>query len=72
MITPHDLLNDLRSSPTDHTCTFEAVVREGCPYVMSPGHAVTSWEPSGAGSLGQGRRLAGSAKRSRGPSVRSI
>jgi hypothetical protein len=33
MTIPHDLLNDLRSSPTDLVRVVEAVVRDGLPYV---------------------------------------
>jgi len=44
MTVPHDLLDDLRSSPTDLARIVEAVVRDGLPYVMIPGQAVGSWE----------------------------
>ena len=44
MTIPHDLLNDLRSSPTDLARIVEAVVRDGLPYVVIPGQAVRSWE----------------------------
>jgi len=44
MTVPHDLLDDLRSSPTDLARIVEAVVRDGLPYVMIPGQAVRSWE----------------------------
>ena len=62
MTIPHDLLNDLCSSPADLTRTVEAMVREGRPNVMILRYAV---------SVGQSRRLVDSAKRGRGPSVRS-
>jgi len=44
MTIPHDLLNDLRSSPTDLARIVEAVVRDGLPYVVIPDQAVRSWE----------------------------
>jgi hypothetical protein len=44
MTIPHDLLNDLRSSPTDLARIVEAVVRDGVPYVKIPVQAVRSWE----------------------------
>jgi len=44
MTIPADLLNDLRSSPTDLARIVEAVVRDGLPYVVIPGQAVRSWE----------------------------
>ena len=67
MTIPHDLLNDLCSSPADLTRT----VREGRPNVMILRYAVTSLGTSDAVSVGQSRRLVDSAKRGRGPSVRS-
>jgi hypothetical protein len=44
MTTPHDLLNDLRSSQTDLARIVEAVVRDRLPYVVVPMQAVKSWE----------------------------
>jgi hypothetical protein len=44
MTIPHDLLNDLRRSPTDLARIVEAVVRDGVPYVKIPVQAVRSWE----------------------------
>jgi hypothetical protein len=44
MTTPHDLLNDLRSSQTDLARVVEAVVRDRLPYVVVPMQAVKSWE----------------------------
>ena len=44
MTVPHDLLNDLRSSPTDLARIVEAVLRDGAPYVKIPVQAVRSWE----------------------------
>jgi len=44
MTIPHDLLNDLRDSPTDLARIVEAVIRDGLPYVMIPVQAVSSWE----------------------------
>jgi hypothetical protein len=44
MTIPHDLLNDLRGSPTDLARLVEAVVRDGVPYVKIPVQAVRSWE----------------------------
>ena len=44
MVTPHDLLNDLRSSRTDLARIVEAVVRDRLPYVVVPMQAVRSWE----------------------------
>jgi len=53
MTIPHDLLDDLRSSPTDLAGIVEAVVRDGLPYVMIGGSSVlwvlTSAAPSIAG-----------------------
>ena len=76
MTIPHDLLNGLCSSPADLTRTVEAMVREGRPNVMILKYAVTSLGTSDAVtsdavSVGQSRRLVDSAKRGRGPSVRS-
>ena len=71
MTIPHDLLNDLCSSPADLTRTVEAMVREGRPNVMILRYAVTSLGTSDAVSVGQSRWLVDSAKRGRGPSVRS-
>ena len=39
-----DLLNDLRSSPTDLARIVEAVVRDRRPYVTIPVQTVRSWE----------------------------
>ena len=44
MTISHDLLNDLRRSPTDLARIVEAVVRDGVPYVKIPVQAVRSWE----------------------------
>jgi hypothetical protein len=44
MTTPHDLLNDLRTSQTDLARIVEAVVRDRLPYVVLPMQAVRSWE----------------------------
>jgi len=44
MTTPHDLLNDLRSSQTDLARIVEAVIRDRLPYVVVPVQAVRSWE----------------------------
>ena len=44
MTIPHDLLNDLRSSPTDLARLVEAVVRDEPPYVKIHVQAVRSWE----------------------------
>jgi hypothetical protein len=41
---PDDLLNDLRSSPTDLARIVEAVVRDRLPYVKIPVQTVRSWE----------------------------
>jgi hypothetical protein len=71
MTIPHDLLNDLCSSTADLTRKVEAMVREGRPNVMILRYAVTSLGTSDAVSVGQSRRLVDSAKRGRGPSVRS-
>ena len=69
MTIPGDLLNDLRSSPTDLARIVEAVVRDRLPYVKIPVQTVRSWERRAPDRLGQGRELAGSAKRGRGPRV---
>lgn len=71
MTVPHDLLNDLHGSPTELTRPVEAMVREGRRYVVIPSHALTSWGTSDAVSVEQSRRLVDTAKRGRGPSVRS-
>jgi hypothetical protein len=71
MTIPHDLLNDLCSSPAGLTPTVDAMVREGRPNVMILRYAVTSLGTSDAVSVGQSRQLVDSAKRGRGPSVRS-
>jgi hypothetical protein len=42
MTIPHDLLNDLRSSPTD--LARIVVVRDGLPHVKIPVQTVRSWE----------------------------
>jgi hypothetical protein len=44
MTLPQDLLDDLRSSPTDLARVVEAVVRDRLPNVMIPVEAVRSWE----------------------------
>ena len=44
MTIPDDLLNDLRSSPTDLARIVEAVVRDRRPYVKIPVQTVRSWE----------------------------
>jgi len=44
MTLPHDLLDDLRSSPTDLARVVEAVVRDRLPNVIIPVEAVRSWE----------------------------
>ncbi len=44
MAIPDDLLNDLRSSPTDLARIVEAVVRDRRPYVKIPVQTVRSWE----------------------------
>jgi hypothetical protein len=44
MTIPDDLLNDLRSSPTDLARIVEAVVRDRLPYVKIPVQTVRSWE----------------------------
>jgi len=44
MTIPDDLLNDLRSSPTDLARIVEAVVRDRRPYVTIPVQTVRSWE----------------------------
>jgi hypothetical protein len=44
MTIPNDLLNDLRSSPTDLARIVEAVVRDRLPYVKIPVQTVRSWE----------------------------
>ena len=44
LIIPHDLLNDLRSSPTDLGRIVEAVVRDRLPFVKIPARTVRSWE----------------------------
>jgi len=44
MTIPHDLLDDLRSSPTDLARVVEAVVRDGLPNVIIPVEVVRSWE----------------------------
>ena len=44
MTIPHDLLDDLRSSPTDLVRLVEAVVRDGLPHVTIPVEAVSSWK----------------------------
>ena len=44
MTIPHDLVDDLRSSPTDLARVVEAVVRDGLPNVIIPVKAVKSWE----------------------------
>jgi hypothetical protein len=44
MTTPHELLDDLRSSRTDLARIVEAVVRDRLPYVVIPMQAVRSWE----------------------------
>jgi len=44
MTIPDDLLNDLRSSPTDLARMVEAVVRDRLPYVKIPVQTLRSWE----------------------------
>jgi len=44
MTLPHDLLDDLRSSPTDLARVLEAVVRDRLPNVIIPVEAVRCWE----------------------------
>jgi hypothetical protein len=44
MTIPNDLLNELRSSPTDLARIVEAVVRDRLPYVKIPVQTVRSWE----------------------------
>jgi hypothetical protein len=51
MTIPHDLLNDLRRSPTDLARIVEAVVRDGVPYVKIPVQAVSSLALLGFGLI---------------------
>jgi hypothetical protein len=44
MTIPDNLLDDLRSSPTDLARIVEAVVRDRLPYVKIPVQTVRSWE----------------------------
>jgi hypothetical protein len=65
MTIPHDLLNDLRSSPADLARMVEAMVREGRPNIMILRYAVTS-----LGSAARQRRQYASASWNRRAKVR--